>query len=115
MHKLRCDGIPLPELYVCDSMEDARLLSESGLPFIRTSLPDVKILKLILFNTLRKMFPYIDWEKVLGVTPAEVHNTFVAAARYKKTRSSRVTRRTTETSRGTRSARRAASGFTSPT
>ena len=80
MHKLRCDGIPLPELYVCDSMEDARLLSESGLPFIRTSLPDVKILKLVLFNTLKKAFPYIDWERVLGVTPAEVHNVFVCGS-----------------------------------
>jgi len=77
MHKLRCDGLPLPELYVCDNREDAITLSESGLPFVRTTLPDVKILKLILFNTLRNKFPYIDWQKVLDVTPAEVDNMFV--------------------------------------
>lgn len=81
MHRLSCDGLPLPEIYVCDNESDARALSEAGIPFVRTHEDDLTIVKFILYRILEKKFPHIMWKKVLGINPAETMNVIVTTDR----------------------------------
>lgn len=67
MHLLKAGGLPLPELYVCRTRLEAMQAMEAGLPFVKTGMPDDKIVRIILFRTVKKMFPKINWAKVLGV------------------------------------------------
>lgn len=67
MHLLKAGGLPLPELYVCRTRLEAMQAMEAGLPFVKTGMPDDRIVRIILFRTVRRMFPKINWSKVLGV------------------------------------------------
>lgn len=67
MHRLRYDGIPLPEVYVCRSSAEARVVAEAGIPYVITRRGDEEIIKIILYRTLQKRFPHIKWELVLGI------------------------------------------------
>ena len=68
MHKLQAAGLPLPEIYVCHTREDAAMLCDAGIPYIKTYLSDIDIIKAILLRTLEKKFPHIKWRKVLGLS-----------------------------------------------
>lgn len=67
MRRLQMAGIPLPELYVCENRIEAMDMANAGLPYIVTKLPDIDIVKIVLFRVLKKRFPYIKWAKILGV------------------------------------------------
>lgn len=67
MHKLEAAGIPLPEIYVCETKTDALPLRGTGIPYIITKMPDIDIIKIILLKTLKKRFPHIKWNEILGI------------------------------------------------
>lgn len=71
MHRLKYDGIPLPEVYVCRSRAEAKVIAEAGIPYVITLRSDDEIIKIILYRTLHKRFPNIRWEMVLGINPYE--------------------------------------------
>lgn len=71
MHRLKYDGIPLPEIYICRSSKEAKVIAEAGIPYVITQRSDEEIIKIILYRTLRKRFPHIRWEMVLGINPHE--------------------------------------------
>lgn len=68
MYKLKIADIPLKPLWICDPSEakDAR---NRGVPYIikPADWDDEKLIKVILFNTLKRLFPYVDWYKKLSI------------------------------------------------
>lgn len=77
MHKLSMAGIPLPEVYVCRTRTEAEPLVKAGIPYFITDLSDLDIIKVILFRTLKRKFPHIKWESVLGISESLVWRTNV--------------------------------------
>lgn len=70
MHRLSYGGLPLPELYVCESRREARTCLESGIPCVVTSMSDEDVVKLVLYRTLMRKFPYVKWSRIIRVPPA---------------------------------------------
>lgn len=77
MHRLQLGGLPLPEIYVCDEPGDSEVLADAGIPYIKTSMSDVYIVKVILFRVLERKFPHIKWRKVLGINSTRRLNVIV--------------------------------------
>lgn len=69
MYQLKIGTIPLPKLYVCEPNE-SRQCRELGVPYIikPRGWSDEKLVKAVLWRTLRNKFPKIKWEKILGNT-----------------------------------------------
>ena len=84
MHKLQVGGLPLPEVYVCRTRAEAMTLSDNGIPYIKTSMPDIDIVKVILFRILKNRFPHIEWRKVLGVSCTRRLNVIVPGSRVQE-------------------------------
>ena len=59
-------GIELPRLYIAENETDVKLARENGLPFVRWNLGNDELIKSLLRPVVEKMFPHIDWRKVLG-------------------------------------------------
>ena len=70
MYQLKIGSIDLPKLYVCDSRTEAYKARELGVPYIikPSSWDDDKLIVAVLWNTLNKMFPYIDWKKKFNLS-----------------------------------------------
>lgn len=81
MHRLKYDGIPLPEIYICRSREEAKVIADAGIPYVITRRSDEEIIKIILYRTLANRFPHIKWEIVLGISPYESELVFVPGHR----------------------------------
>jgi hypothetical protein len=68
MYQLKIADIPLKPLWICDPSEakDAR---SKGIPFIikPKDWSDDKLIKAILFGTLKRLFPHVDWSEKLGI------------------------------------------------
>lgn len=67
MHQLRVGSLPLPKLYVVDNKLDVEKCKANGIPYIVWHGSDEKLAKIVLFPTLKKLFPYINWAKQLGI------------------------------------------------
>ena len=67
MYLLKIGTIPLPKLYVCDSSE-AKECRKHGVPYIikPDNWDDEKLIKAVLWRTLHKKFPKINWRKLFG-------------------------------------------------
>lgn len=81
MHKLQAAGLPLPEIYVCNTREDAAMLCDAGIPYIKTQMNDIDIIKVILLRVLEEKFPHIKWRKVLGIHNVKRINIIVPGGR----------------------------------
>lgn len=81
MHRLQCCGLPLPEIYVCNSRAEAKTLLDAGIPCVITRIDDIKIVKIILLRTLKKKFPHIKWNEVLKVRETANLNIMVPGSR----------------------------------
>ena len=66
MHRLQVGGLPLPEIYICNTRSEAMTLADAGIPYIKTRIPDIDIVKVVLYRILKKKFPHIEWRKILG-------------------------------------------------
>lgn len=71
MRRLSYPGIKLPCVYVTNDEAEVVMLRESGMPFIRTSDDNDRVVLCVLYHWLRRKFPHIDWRRQLGlsVTP----------------------------------------------
>lgn len=83
MRRLQVGGLPLPEIYICDNQGDEEILRETGIPFIKTKLSDIDIVKLILYRTLKRKFPRIKWDEVLGIQSVQRLNVIVPGGKQK--------------------------------
>lgn len=73
MHQLKIGTIPLPKLYVCTRSEASKC-RDLGVPYIikPQGWDDEKVVKAILWRTLKNKFPHIKWEQLLGITNRNV-------------------------------------------
>lgn len=70
MRRLSYPGIKLPCVYVTNDDTEVVMLRESGMPFIRTSDSDDRVVLCVLYHWLRRRFPHIDWRRQLGLGTA---------------------------------------------
>lgn len=83
MHRLSCCGLPLPEIYVCETADEAKTLMDAGIACVVTKMSDIEIVKIILLRTLKKKFPHIKWDKVLKVRETMHLNVMVSGSKNK--------------------------------
>lgn len=83
MHKLQAKGLPLPEIYVCRTKADAMMLADGGIPYIKTSMDDIDIVKVILYRILKNKFPHIKWRELLGARCTKRLNVIVPGHKVK--------------------------------
>lgn len=67
MRKLEIGSLPLPTIYVCSSKKDVEECSSRGIPYIVWRDSYDRLVKLVLYPTLNKMFPDIAWNHVLEI------------------------------------------------
>lgn len=67
MRRLSYPGIKLPCVYVTNDDAEVVMLRESGMPFIRTSDDNDRVVLCVLYHWLRARFPHIDWRRQLGL------------------------------------------------
>jgi hypothetical protein len=66
LQRVAIEGLELPRLYIAENDDDVQLAVANGIPFVRWKLGQEKLVKMLLRPTLEKMFPGINWNKVLG-------------------------------------------------
>ena len=66
LQRVMLDGIELPRLYIAENLEDVEIAKDKGIPFVRWSLGNDALVRMLLRPTLEKLFPYIKWNSVLG-------------------------------------------------
>ena len=79
IQRVMLDGIELPRLYIAEDKRDADLAMSKGIPFIRWSHGQEELIRILLRPVLERMFPHIQWNKVLGCrrrfrTEVEIHD-----------------------------------------
>ena len=66
LQRVSMEGINLPRLYIAETMEDVRIAEHNGIPYVRWRHGLDALLKQLLRPTLEKMFPGLNWNKILG-------------------------------------------------
>lgn len=66
LQRVKIDGVQLPKLYVAENMADVQMATENGLPYIKWRHGMDELLRQLLRPVIEKMFPGIQWNKVLG-------------------------------------------------
>lgn len=77
MYKLKIGNIKLPDLMVCKDSCEATQCKEKGIPYIRWNNSEEELIKIVLYPTLRKMFPSILWDRILGLPKQKLHKEIV--------------------------------------
>ena len=85
MHRLQVAGLPLPEIYICRNKVDTTIAKNASLPYIKTKMSDIDIVKVILYRILKDKFPGIKWNKVLGHKACMRLNVIVPGSKIKET------------------------------
>lgn len=67
MHQLKAAGVKLPKIYICNNKQDVEICRANGIPYIAWNGSDDDLIKLVFYPLLVKKFPYINWNKVLGI------------------------------------------------
>ena len=67
MHQLNI-GIPIPTVYVCENKREADDAKHYGLPYIirPKGYTDEMLVACVMYRTLVKKFPHINWNKFFG-------------------------------------------------
>lgn len=71
LEKLETDGIPLPRIYVAQTMEDVSVAKRNGLPYVIWRGDHRTLLAVVLLPSLKKLLPGVDWEKFLDIDSIE--------------------------------------------
>lgn len=66
LQRVSIEGIRFPRLYIAENAADVQLARTNGIPYIRWRHGQDQLIRQLLRPTLEKMFPGIDWSKVLG-------------------------------------------------
>ena len=69
MYRLKIGSIPIPPIYICENKEESFLAETKGVPYLvkTEEMSENLIIKLVLYQTLKKMFPDIKWDKYLKI------------------------------------------------
>lgn len=67
-------GVPnFPDIFVCRNKEDIALAKQHGLPYLVWESDDYdKLVKLVLYHLVCKLFPEIDWATAWNLTPHDL-------------------------------------------
>jgi hypothetical protein len=67
-------GVPgFPDIFICQNKADIELAKQKGLPYLVWKTKDYdRLIKLVLYHLVCKMFPEIDWKKAWGITPRDL-------------------------------------------
>lgn len=66
LQRIAIDGINFPRLYIAENQRDVAIARDNGIPYIRWQWGQEELVKQLLRPVIEKMFPGIDWNKVLG-------------------------------------------------
>lgn len=66
LQRVIVEGVEFPRLYIAENMQDVMLARENGIPYVRWKLGHDELVKQLLRPVIEKMFPGINWDKVLG-------------------------------------------------
>lgn len=77
IERLTIPGIELPKIYIARNREDIGNCRRSGVPYISWRGDMQTLIKLVMLPSLKKMFPHIRWNKVLGITGRQSNHTVV--------------------------------------
>ena len=66
LQRISVEGIQFPRLYIAENAADVRLARQNGLPYVRWKFGQEALIRQLLRPALEKMFPGINWNKVLG-------------------------------------------------
>ena len=66
LQRVSIDGIQLPRLYIAENRQDVAIARQSGIPYVKWQWGQQELVKQLLRPVIEKMFPGIDWNKVLG-------------------------------------------------
>lgn len=66
LQRVMLDGIQLPRLYIAENQRDVDIAMSNGIPFIRWTKGQDALIRILLRPTLERMFPHINWNRVLG-------------------------------------------------
>jgi hypothetical protein len=72
LERLRIADLPLPQIYVAKTNYDVEQAKEAGLPYIIWKQSHDKLVKVVMYPILLKLFPHIKWGEVLDIDPAKV-------------------------------------------
>lgn len=67
LQRITLPGIELPRLYMAENKNDAEIAREKGIPYIVWRQGKDSLLKTLLLPTLKKMFPHIKWNNMIGI------------------------------------------------
>ena len=71
MHQLKAAGVQLPKIYVCNDNADVEICRSNGIPYVVWHGKDDQLIKLVFYPVLKKKFPFIQWEQLLGIKNIE--------------------------------------------
>lgn len=76
MRQLKIGQVKLPKVYVADNSADADKCRELGVPYLvmPEGWDDEKLAKVVLWRTLVKMFPHINWHKTLRIRKVTIES-----------------------------------------
>lgn len=66
IQRVKIEGIEFPRLYIAENSADAEMCKANGIPFIKWRHGMDSLIKMLLRPAIEKLFPGIDWNKVLG-------------------------------------------------
>ena len=66
LRKVEIDGLQFPQLWLAENGADVRKARDNGIPYIKWKGTVEDFVRVLLRPTLEKMFPGVDWNKVLG-------------------------------------------------
>ena len=66
LQRVNIDGIKFPQLYIAENSADVKQAREHGIPYVKWTHGHDKFVKYLLRPVLERMFPGIQWNKVLG-------------------------------------------------
>lgn len=94
LKRVKIGGIKMPRLYLAETHADVELAKDNGLPYVRWRGTHDEFVRALLRPALEKLFPGINWDKVLGkrkpirsdvyMTPSVIDETDAGIAGYDK-------------------------------
>jgi hypothetical protein len=66
LQRVTIEGIEFPRLYIAENKNDVAIARENGIPYVRWQWGQEELIKQLLRPVIEKMFPGIDWNRVLG-------------------------------------------------
>lgn len=66
LQRVEVQGIQFPRLYIAENRQDVMLAQANGIPYVKWKWGHDELVRQLLRPVIERMFPGIDWNKVLG-------------------------------------------------